>query len=435
VGRLSFLLLLAFLHRGSTQPSSPGCAPADAVVITCHGRSGSTLTERMFDLNPEAVSYYEPLRPWDLARCFNHVNRHQSLVQTAIATLSCNLSTPVWMRCPWHSSTASGGLMLPLDSVKPWRVIALGQEQVYAHRRLGYEMWATQLFNLTSSAPACRAQLSGCGRTVAAKTVRLTGMLDMLMRSAEAELLPTGRRIVIVHLIRVRERSACPSSASASPAAIREPRTRCAVLVGRGGVHRSDRCPLTPAAPLLWPLLSPVLSPQDPRALLQSRYRVGWGVPKSRRWLDIAKWAGKLCSLTLRDMSTGDQISRANSSRAVYIRMRYEDLVMRPLEAVHRVYRQLGKPVPTAVDNYFQRAVHSLGSAQPAAARNGDWRGRAARPPTGYVDPYTTVVQKSGRELVYGWMRKLPKQAVMAVQSRPNCQRLMRELRYQLLPK
>jgi len=57
---LRLVLVSVALHASTAQD----CRPADAVVITAHGRSGSTLVERAFDLNPHAISYFEPLRPW-----------------------------------------------------------------------------------------------------------------------------------------------------------------------------------------------------------------------------------------------------------------------------------------------------------------------------------------------------------------------------------
>lgn len=176
------------------------CRPADGVVITCHGRSGSTLMERMFDVNADAISYYEPLRPWDLGACFNHRLRNRSLVMATIATLNCDLAARVPMQCPWHARLET----LRLDSVQPSQIRALGGSQP-RRRRAMFGQFAQQLRNTTASMPACRERLASCWGTVAAKIVRIPGMLDTLCSvAARASLRPAGRRLVVVHLIRVR---------------------------------------------------------------------------------------------------------------------------------------------------------------------------------------------------------------------------------------
>lgn len=204
------------------------------------------------------------------------------------------------------------------------------------------------------------------------------------------------------------------------------------------------------------------LAAQDPRALLHSRYRVGWGIPKTKRPTDIARWAGKMCSLTLRDMRTGAAIAAGNMSGALYIEVRYEDLVRFPLESVRRVYGLIGRPVPPSVEAYFKAVVLRMrgglarGSAEMellnAVKGVGNARRRleesAAAPQPGGLGraqgqrgrrlwkdhPYATTSARSTTDRIDGWKRALSRAAIGAVQSRPKCRELMAALGYELLP-
>jgi len=184
---------------------------------------------------------------------------------------------------------------------------------------------------------------------------------------------------------------------------------------------------------------------QDPRALLHSRFRVGWGTPKTRKWVDVAKWAGKMCSTTLRDMRAGEAVrggvgggggGRRGERNALYVRIKYEELAQHPLEEVRRVYSLIGRPVPPSVEGYFtaltlqmrgqtsasmERAL-ALGAVKGIGnARRGLWE-----------DVYATTTTKSVAALVRGWRSALSREAIDAVQSRPKCRVLMAELGYKL---
>lgn len=436
-----FTALGLFSSGASPFAAAETCRPADAVVITCHGRSGSTLMERIFDVDVDAISYYEPLRPWDQAPCFDHPQRNYSLVMATMAALNCDYSTRVPMQCPWHTQLVPRAL----NSVEPEQIRALG------NNRRTFGNYAAQLTNITLSLPACRTQLSSCHGTVAAKIVRIPGMLDMLHAASARALRPAERRLVIIHVIRVRARLHMAVLTS------RSRRRACAAL--------SRTCALA--------LVSVTLALQDPRALLHSRYRVGWGVPRSGRRVDVSKWAGQMCSATLRDMQTGAMLSSSGGGGrgTLYLRVRYEDLVRSPLETVRHVYAVLGRPVPSKVEAYFKAvvlkmrgeadpnadaallgAVKGIGNARrqlrsdtrrsapvvPGAALGGPWarptdwglRRRELRQGK-WEDAYATTAVRPVEAIIGEWRSALSREAINAVQAKPKCKAIMAELGYE----
>mmetsp|Transcript_11361 Transcript_11361/g.29532 ORF Transcript_11361/g.29532 Transcript_11361/m.29532 type:complete len:412 (-) Transcript_11361:127-1362(-) len=375
--RLLFVLPVCFAELEHYEPCN---RPADAVVITGHGRSGSTLTERMFDQNPAAFSSFEPVRPWDLLHCFSHAQRSAAICSTAVAILNCDLSARVPMHCRWHN-----GLKLqPLSALTPELVESELVSKVGPHRQKKadeYRQWSIQLQRITASLPRCRRVLGTCGDAVVAiKVVRATGLLNLLastFQQAEARRLANAR------------------------------------LAGIGEVARRR--------------LAILHVIRDPRALLHSRYKVGWLIPHSTRPRDVRLWAKKTCSPTLQDMKAGDAINEHARMAAaqgqpgrsdMYMRIRYEDLVANPIAQTRRVYSALGRPVPAEVEGYFRDKV-----------KHAPRPGRSLE--QGFEDVYSTNRTRSADEIMLAWRKALSPDIVRTVERQPLCQELMRLLSYE----
>ncbi|KAJ1641530.1 hypothetical protein T492DRAFT_920247 [Pavlovales sp. CCMP2436] len=259
-------LVTLALHAGRTLAHS---MTTEAVVITCHGRSESTLTER--------IELLEPLRPWD--NCFNHMHRAKSLMDSTIAML--NFSAPVLQKCPWHNKLGVHPLMPRADGKKR-------------------EPHIEQLRAINASVSACSERIAAARGMIAVKLIRIPGLLHLLEDQPRG-LMPAGRRLFVLHLIR------------------------------------------------------------DPRALLHSRNRVGWGQPLKLLKNGFAKWAGTICSQTLKDMNAVDALmARGGDNGVLYIRVLYEDLVQSPIATLDRLYGLLGRSVPPAVANLFRRHVPGI---------------------------------------------------------------------------
>lgn len=414
---------------GAGAEEAASCSnPADAVVITCHGRSGSTLTERMFDLNKAAYTFYEPLRPWDLAHCYSHHLRDKALASTAVAVLSCNLSHRVPIQCPWHRWLAPRAL----SALTPELIESeLAMNARKRSEQIEYRKWAAQLRQMVETAPDCRRALGACGSAVAVKVVRLSGLLDVLYaewrrdqaaRRAAAAQRGTRRRIVFVHVVRVRA-GARLAWQRQRRMGLRAPRDATGAHALSGATRRAR---VRARAP---PPVTLARAAQDPRALLHSRIKVGWGMPKTRRPPAVQRWAKKICSLTLLDMQTGQSLNTnaslpagavAAGRRDVYVRVRYEDLVTDPIGQAERVYGVLGKPVPAEVSEFFRAEV--LRSQRP---------GRSLKWVEGAYATGHERLKRSPMEIMRAWRSELSPELATAVER--GCRQLMRVLDYEPL--
>ncbi|KAJ1639376.1 hypothetical protein T492DRAFT_937898 [Pavlovales sp. CCMP2436] len=205
------------------------------------------------------------------------------------------------MQCPWQNTLRPRSL----ESVKPRSVHALGR--AYPRGSVQQSLmwqWSEQLGNITAAAPNCQRRLRDCEGIIVAKVVRIGDMLGQLHEAAKRTLTPTGRRLTVVHVI------------------------------------------------------------QDPRGLLPSRIRVGWGIPASKSWLHVGTWAGELCAATLRDMAVGVAMV-ARPRQFAYVRVLYEDLVRAPLHSAQRIYAALNRTVPPTVNAYFRATVLKIGGEVP----------------------------------------------------------------------
>jgi len=310
------------------------------------------LTERMFDKNPKAVSYFEPLRPWEKCNCFDHMHRAKSLIDSTIAMLNCDFSAPVLQKCTWHNKLGVHPLMPRAD---------------------GKTREPHILSVINASVSACSERIAAARGMIAVKLIRIPGLLHLLVDQSRG-LMPAGRRLFVLHLIR------------------------------------------------------------DPRALLHSRNRVGWGQPSKLLKNGVARWAGTICSQTLKDMDAGDALmARGGDNGVLYIRVLYEDLVQSPIATLDRVYGLLGRSVPPAVANFFRMRVPGIARGQRGlqADRQVKKKPKWER----HQKLYGTRTSKSLPELVDGWQSALSLEAVAAIETRPKCRSMMAKLNYSLTAK
>ncbi|KAG5190558.1 hypothetical protein JKP88DRAFT_266860 [Tribonema minus] len=84
---------------------------------------------------------------------------------------------------------------------------------------------------------------------------------------------------------------------------------------------------------------------RDPRAVLASRYSVGWGVPENRGYDATLDWANIMCSGTLLDAERGE-------GHDEYVLLRYEDMARGAELAAEAIYARFGrlKPQQTRIE-------------------------------------------------------------------------------------
>eukprot|EP00611_Tribonema_gayanum_P031693 TRINITY_DN9211_c0_g1_i3.p1 TRINITY_DN9211_c0_g1~~TRINITY_DN9211_c0_g1_i3.p1 ORF type:complete len:241 (+),score=117.79 TRINITY_DN9211_c0_g1_i3:217-939(+) len=81
---------------------------------------------------------------------------------------------------------------------------------------------------------------------------------------------------------------------------------------------------------------------RDPRAVLASRWSVGWLHPMTHSYEATLPWAKTMCDDMMIDASAG-------AGRSEYLLLRYEDLAGDAVERATMVYARIGAPVPDAV--------------------------------------------------------------------------------------
>jgi hypothetical protein len=135
----------------------------------------------MFDANPRALTYFEPLYPW--MHCFGHMGGERSAVRAALALLSCDIN----------------GTALPLSCEGDGRVRSM---PLASATILNTTHARDMRSRISQSIGSCQRQLNACGGTVATKVIRLVGMLGLMRDELARALRPPGRRLVVIQLIR-----------------------------------------------------------------------------------------------------------------------------------------------------------------------------------------------------------------------------------------
>ncbi|KAG5186522.1 hypothetical protein JKP88DRAFT_346535 [Tribonema minus] len=81
---------------------------------------------------------------------------------------------------------------------------------------------------------------------------------------------------------------------------------------------------------------------RDPRAVLASRYSVGWGYPGNRGYRSTLDWATNLCGGTMADATAG-------AAHPEYMVLRYEDMAQGAEWQAEGLYDRLGMEMPAGV--------------------------------------------------------------------------------------
>ncbi|KAG5184902.1 P-loop containing nucleoside triphosphate hydrolase protein [Tribonema minus] len=260
--------LLAFKLMPLIQQKRPD-ANRKTVIITGHGRSGSTLTGSIFRA-PNWVFNYEPLKlhdwPAGLSKRFDPETNTQCRPDPlqVYHKMRCPVADMMYLLDLAHCRTTD----MPLQAVTLEVDDVPGDDVI---RRLN----ATAPLRGTRDPACARRDLAG----VAVKTIRINGHMDQLFALSEK----LGLRVdLVIHLMR------------------------------------------------------------DPRAVLASRYSVGWGMPENRSYDATLAWARDMCGRTMAD-------SRAGGGRVNYMALRYEDLAAAAVARTQAIYERLERDVPPTV--------------------------------------------------------------------------------------
>eukprot|EP00611_Tribonema_gayanum_P012404 TRINITY_DN2303_c0_g1_i4.p2 TRINITY_DN2303_c0_g1~~TRINITY_DN2303_c0_g1_i4.p2 ORF type:complete len:222 (-),score=67.45 TRINITY_DN2303_c0_g1_i4:1023-1688(-) len=142
---------------------------------------------------------------------------------------------------------------------------------------------------------------------------------------------------------------------------------------------------------------------RDPRAVLASRYSVGWGVPENRGYDATLDWANIMCSGTLLDAERGE-------GHDEYVLLRYEDMARGAELAAEAIYARLGVPMPPAVREKMRESDGCK------AGREAERHQCMERVSVANVTKYSTA-PRDFQEQNQKWKYTLPRRQVRAVET------------------